>query len=148
MRTLSKSGLAGLRLGYLLGPAAWLQELEKIRLPYNINALTQKTAGFILSHYQVLADQAQDICMNRQQLFQQLARIDGIKTWPSAANFILFRLLDQEANQVFAGLRQRGVLIKNLHGQHALLHNCLRVTVGTPEENAVFINTLQQVLGN
>lgn len=148
MRTLSKSGLAGLRLGYLLGRSEWLNELEKIRLPYNINSLTQKTAGFILSHYQVLVDQARQICVNREELFRELNRIKGIEAWPSAANFILFRVRDTDAQRVYTDLKARGVLIKLLHGQHALLHNCLRVTVGTPEENSVFIETLQQVLNS
>ncbi len=146
MRTLSKSGLAGLRLGYLLGKSAWLDELEKIRLPYNINSLSQKTAEFILSHHEILAEQAAEICRNREVLFRQLADIDGIKVWPSAANFILFRTSGLDANRIFTGLKTRGVLIKNLHGSHLLLQNCLRVTVGTEKENAVFIDTLRQVI--
>jgi histidinol-phosphate aminotransferase len=146
MRTLSKSGLAGLRLGYLLGKGVWLDELEKIRLPYNINSLSQKTAEFILSHHEVLAEQAASICRNREILFRQLSEIDGIKVWPSAANFILFRMLEMNANRIFKGLKTRRVLIKNLHGSHALLQNCLRVTVGTEKENTVFIDTLRQVI--
>jgi histidinol-phosphate aminotransferase len=146
MRTLSKSGLAGLRLGYLLGKSAWLNELEKIRLPYNINSLSQKSAEFILSHFEVLGGQATDICRNRKVLFRQLAEIDGIKVWPSAANFILFRTLELDANRIFTELKTRGVLIKNLYGSHALLQNCLRVTVGTEKENTVFIDTLRQVM--
>ncbi len=146
MRTLSKSGLAGLRLGYLLGKSAWLDELEKIRLPYNINSLSQKSAEFILSHYEVLADQAASICRNRKELYRQLSETDGIKAWPSAANFILFRTLGLDANRIFTGLKARGVLIKNLHGSHSLLQNCLRVTVSTEKENTVFIDILRQII--
>lgn len=146
MRTLSKSGLAGLRLGYLLGQQIWLDELEKIRLPYNINSLSQKTAEFILTHNKVLTDQAADICRNREELFRQLMEIKEIKVWPSAANFILFRSLELDAPRVFTGLKDQGVLIKNLHGSHPLLQNCLRVTVGTETENTVFIDKLRQVL--
>ena len=146
MRTLSKSGLAGLRLGYLLGQRSWLDELDKIRLPYNINSLSQKTAEFILTHNEVLSDQAAQICRNREELLQQLMKIDGIKAWPSAANFILFRTLELDATRVFTGLMHRGVLIKHLHGSHPILQNCLRVTVGTEKDNAVFIDTLKQVI--
>jgi histidinol-phosphate aminotransferase len=148
MRTLSKSGLAGLRLGYLLGRQDIMDELEKIRLPYNINALTQKTTEFILAHHEILVEQAASICRHREALYRQLCGLDGIRAWPSAANFILFCTGDRDANQVFEGLKKRGVLIKNLHGNHPLLHNCLRVTAGTEEENAVFIETLQQVMYN
>jgi len=148
MRTLSKSGLAGLRLGYLLGNSAWIDELDKIRLPYNINCLSQKTAEFILSHYEILTEQVKNICRDREVLYQQLSSIEGIKVWPSSANFILFRMVGRDANRIFTGLRDRGVLIKNLHGGHPLLQNCLRVTAGTGKENTVFIDTLLQVIKN
>jgi len=144
MRTLSKSGLAGIRLGYLLGPVAILEELEKVRLPYNINSLTQATAAFILSYYGILEEQFRRICADRANLFAQMDRLHGIKTWPSDANFILFRTLNRTAAEVFAGLRRQGILIKNLHGAHPLLENCLRVTVGTEEENRSFLEGLKQ----
>lgn len=145
MRTLSKSGLAGLRLGYLIGPEAWLQELEKIRLPYNINSLTQKSAAFILDHYNVLEQQAKQICISREKLFSLLEGM-GIKVWPSKANFLLFRTTGVNADDLYSGLKQNGILIKNLHGSHPLLDNCLRVTVGTEEENAIFIKTLTMLV--
>lgn len=143
MRTFSKSGLAGIRLGYLLGQASVLAELEKVRLPYNINALTQATAGFILEHAQVLEEQYRRILTGREYLLAGLNRIQGIQVWPSAANFILFRTLNRAADEVFAGLGQRGILIKNLHGSHPLLENCLRVTVGTEKENQSFLEAMQ-----
>ncbi len=146
MRTFSKSGLAGLRLGYLLGHQSWLQEFEKIRLPYNINTLTQKSVEFILRHDTVLSDQAQQICTDRAELLRQLSGIKDIKTWPSAANFILFRVPEGGADRVHAGLKEQGVLIKNLHGQHPLLMDCLRVTVGKSEENTTFIAALKKVI--
>src|SRR5690606_27055464 len=148
MRTLSKSGLAGIRLGYLLGRQDIISELEKIRLPYNINVLTQKTAEFILSHNEILAEQAGEIRRQREQLYQQLCRIDGIRAWPSAANFILFRTQDMDANCVFTSLKEQGVLITNLHGSHPLLQKCLRVTAGTAEENTISMEILLQVIKN
>ncbi len=75
MRTLSKSGLAGLRLGILVGPALWLNQLDKIRLPYNINTISQKLAELILSHYEILQSQAEIICANRSTLFKKLQGI-------------------------------------------------------------------------
>lgn len=148
MRTLSKSGLAGLRLGYLLGKSNWIDELEKIRLPYNINCLSQKTAVFILSHDEILTGQAENICRDREVLFQHLSKTENIKVWPSAANFILFRMVGLDANRVFDGLKEHGILIKNLNGSHPLLQNCLRVTVGTTQEITAFIEALRQVIKN
>ncbi|MBM2829926.1 MAG: histidinol-phosphate aminotransferase [Gammaproteobacteria bacterium] len=146
LRTLSKSGLAGLRLGFLAGSPEWLNEFEKIRLPYNINVLSQMTAEFILSHHEVLDAQTQQVCRSRETLFSNLIQIDGIQVWPSSANFILFRPRAQKANDIFAGLRQQGILIKNLHGSHPALSQCLRVTVGTESENTAFITALKQLL--
>jgi len=148
MRTLSKSGLAGLRLGYMLGKSNWIDELEKIRLPYNINCLSQKTAVFILSHDEILTGQAENICRDREVLFQHLSKTENIKVWPSAANFILFRMVGLDANRVFDGLKEHGILIKNLNGSHPLLQNCLRVTVGTTQEITAFIEALRQVIKN
>lgn len=145
MRTLSKSGLAGIRLGYVLGHAAILEQLEKIRLPYNINTLTQVTAEFMLNHATILEEQARRICTDRESLYAQLCAMPGVRAWPSAANFILFRTTRGTAAAIHAGLRQQGILIKNLHGSHPLLDNCLRVTVGTAEENRKFLEALAQL---
>ena len=139
MRTVSKMGLAGLRLGLLAGPAPWLDEIEKTRLPYNINVLTQISAAFALRHQQVFDRQTREIRVEREALLAQLMRLDGVEALPSQANFILLRLTAGGATTVFERLRERGVLVKNLHGAHPLLAECLRVTVGTPEENAAFL---------
>jgi len=141
MRTLSKQGLAGLRLGILAGDPAWLAEFDKLRLPYNINSLTQASAGFALKHKDVLDEQATRLRAERARLLQDLAALSGVQVWPSAANFILFRTA-KPADAVFTALRQQGVLIKNLSGAGGVLANCLRVTVGTPEENAAFLAAL------
>lgn len=142
MRTFSKLGMAGLRLGFLAGPAAWLDELEKVRLPYNVGVLPQSAGSLLLRHHDVLQRQAQDIRREREHLFEALNGIAGVQAYPSQANFILLRV--PQAAQVFERLKQRGVLVKNLHGSHSALTECLRVTVGTPQENQMFLTALQQ----
>ncbi|HYN76886.1 MAG TPA: histidinol-phosphate transaminase [Lamprocystis sp. (in: g-proteobacteria)] len=142
LRTVSKMGLAGLRLGYLVGPVAWLHEIDKTRLPYNINVLTQASAAFALRHRAVLDAQTQLIRAERGRLLNGLLAIPAVHPYPSDANFILVRLAAGRADAVFAGLKQRGVLVKNLNAAHPLLHDCLRVTVGLPQENDIFLAAL------
>ncbi|HSD60117.1 MAG TPA: aminotransferase class I/II-fold pyridoxal phosphate-dependent enzyme, partial [Burkholderiales bacterium] len=145
MRTLSKLGLAGLRIGFLVGRPEWLAELDKLRLPYNVNVLSQRVAERLLANAQVLLEQAATIRMARAVLLDALAALPGVDALPSSANFILFQVADADA--VFAGLKARGVLVKNLNGSHPRLAGCLRVTVGTPEENQVFLRALRDTLG-
>ena len=144
MRTVSKLGLAGIRLGALIGPAAWLGELDKVRLPYNVNTLTQLVACEVLQQGEVLTEQVSAIKLERARLERDLARLPGVTAYPSDANFVLFRI--SNAERVFDGLKRRGVLIKSLHGSHRLLENCLRVTVGTPDENTAFLTALAETL--
>ena len=144
MRTLSKLGLAGLRLGVLAGAREWLAEFDKVRLPYNINVLTQHVAECVLTRPEALLDQARAILDQRAALNARLATLPGVTVFPSDANFILFRVPDAPA--AFQGLKTRGVLIKNLHGAHPLLDHCLRVTVGTPAENRTFLDALTMIL--
>lgn len=144
MRTLSKLGLAGIRLGALIGPGRWIGQLDKVRLPYNVNTLTQIVASEVLQHEAVLTDQAAAIKLERSRLLRELQRAPGVTAYPSDANFILFRV--SHAERVFDGLKRRGVLIKSLHGSHRLLAECLRVTVGTPDENTAFLTALTQTL--
>jgi histidinol-phosphate aminotransferase len=146
LRTVSKMGLAGLRLGYLAGPEGWLTEIDKTRLPYNINCLTQASTVFALRHKAVLDEQAEAIRAERARLFDALAAIPGVRPYPSEANFILIRLPAASADACFAGIKARGVLVKNLNGAHPLLADCLRVTVGTPEENRSFLSALASAL--
>ena len=146
LRTLSKMGLAGLRLGYLAGREEWLAEIDKTRLPYNVNCLTQASAAFALRHKAVLDAQTRLIRAERERLFDALARIPGLHPYPSEANFILLRLPAGRADACFTGLKAHGVLVKNLHGAHPLLADCLRVTVGTPQENSLFLAALAAVL--
>jgi histidinol-phosphate aminotransferase len=144
MRTVSKLGLAGLRLGLLIGRREWIAEFEKVRLPYNLNVLTQTAATFALGHYDVLLGQAAQIVKDRAALASSLAKLPGVAVYPSEANFILFRV--PEGAATFEALRARGILIKNVGGAHPLLKNCLRVTVGTPEENTAFLAALTAAL--
>jgi histidinol-phosphate aminotransferase len=142
MRTFSKLGMAGLRLGFLAGSKSWLEQLEKLRLPYNVGVLTQLVAEILLKHHEVLLQQAHQIKLDRAWLFERLVGTVDVRAYPSEANFILFRL--PHAAKVFEGLKQRGVLIKKLDGGHPALLDCLRVTVGTAEENELFIKALQE----
>jgi histidinol-phosphate aminotransferase len=144
MRTFSKLGMAGLRLGFLAGSSAWLSQLEKLRLPYNVGVLPQLVAAKLLEHHDVLLAQAEHIKQERAKLLASLNAIVGVKTYSSEANFILFRVA--RATQIFEGLKQRGVLIKNLNGGHPALADCLRVTVGTAEENKKFVAALQDTI--
>lgn len=144
MRTLSKSGLAGLRLGLLIGRREWLEQVDKVRLPYNVGVLTQLVAEQALQHHLMLDEQAAAIKTERTRLYDELARTPGATPFPSDANFILFKT--KAAERVFTGLKQRGILVKNLHGAHPALEQCLRVTVGTPEENDRFMHALRAAL--
>lgn len=144
MRTLSKLGLAGLRLGLLVGRPEWLAQLEKLRLPYNVGIMTQLIAERVLQHYDILLEQAASIKAERTILRARLATMEGIEVFPSDANFVLFRI--NEASRIFWELQQYGILIKNLDGAHPLLRNCLRVTVGTSDENTQFCKTLRRIL--
>jgi histidinol-phosphate aminotransferase len=146
MRTLSKLGMAGLRLGYLVGSHAWINELDKIRLPYNINTLTQASVSFALKHHKVFKEQAEKIKTDRQKLSKSLSEIPSIKVFSSDANFILFRTETNKATEIHQKLKAAGILIKKLDGSHPLLKDCLRVTVGTAEENQQFLVTTQRVV--
>ncbi len=145
MRTVSKMGLAGLRLGYMAGPRDWIDEIDKTRLPYNINVLTQASAAFALRHKPVFDAQTRAIREQRAVLAQALGELDGIAPYPSEANFILARTAKGRAGPVFDGLKQRGVLIKRLDGSHPMLRDCLRLTVGTPDENRAMVAALAAV---
>ena len=141
MRTLSKFGLAGVRLGYMIGPKALIAEIDKVRPPYNISVLNCECALFALEHREVFEAQAQDLIAQRALLFAALCALPGVKAWPSDANMILIRVPD--AARTFEGLRTRKVLVKNISKMHPLLANCLRLTVGTLDENAQLLAALE-----
>lgn len=144
LRTLSKLGLAGLRLGYLSGPRAWLHEIDKLRPPYNINALTQCAAEIVLTHPQALDDQAAQLCIERERMIAALSMLDGVQVYPSDANFVLFRVGDPAA--CYRGLCERNILIRDVSRSDPLLAGCLRVSVGTPDDNQQFLTSLRTVL--
>lgn len=137
MRTVSKLGLAGIRLGYMSGSAVLMQEFEKVRPPYNINVLTQAAAEFVLEHVDILDSQAAELRSQRSELSAVLTSLPGVQVFPSAANFVLIRVA--KAEQVFAKLLEQKILVKNVGKMHTLLENCLRITVSTPQENALFL---------
>jgi len=144
LKTLSKVGLAAMRTGFLIGAPHLINELDKIRLPYNINSLSQVAAGFYLDHMDLFSEQTQELIKSREELFNALQKIEGIKPSPSKANFIFFSC-DFDTDSVYRGLIQEGVLIKNLNSP-GVLRNCMRVTVGTREENEEFLKALKKVL--
>lgn len=146
LRTFSKVGLAGLRLGFLIGRSCWLKQIDKVRLPYNINALTQAGAVFALEHFEEFRAQARRIRGDRAHLMQSLQRIANLEVFPSEANFILARTLSDSARRVNAELEKRGILVKCLDGTHPLLANCLRITVGTPQENERCVAALHEIV--
>jgi len=146
MRTLSKVGLAGLRLGMLIGHPEWLREIDKVRLPYNINVLTQQAALVALDNYDQFLQQAATLRVQRSELLAALQKMPQLQVWQSEANFITLRTLSLPARDVFADLKAQGVLIKCLDGTHPLLRDCLRVTVSTEQENARFLTALRQAL--
>jgi histidinol-phosphate aminotransferase len=144
LRTLSKFGLAGVRLGYLVGAAALIDEIDKVRPPYNISALNAEATLFALEHAAEFAAQAATLRAERAALLRRLAGLPGVRPFPSEANMILVRVPDSKRS--FEGMRARGVLVKNIAGLHPLLANCLRLTVGTPDENLQMIDALKASL--
>jgi histidinol-phosphate aminotransferase len=144
MRTVSKLGLAGVRLGYAAARPEWIHELDKVRPPYNVSILAQHVAERMLAHIDVLHGQAERIKVERTAMFDWLAGLKGVTAFPSEANFILARVPDADAMD--AALKARKILVRNLHGSHPLLANCLRLTVGTPGENELMLAALAENL--
>jgi histidinol-phosphate aminotransferase len=143
MRTLSKFGLAGVRIGYMMGPAALVAQIDKVRPPYNVSVLNSEAALFALEHEDVFAAQAEDVKRERARIQAALNEM-GLKAWPSDANMILVRVPDPAAS--FEGMKARKVLVKNVSRMHPLLQGCLRLTVGTGEENTQMLAALQSTL--
>jgi len=145
LRTLSKQGLAGMRFGWLAADAVWTNELEKVRLPYNVSSVTAATIEFALDYADVFEEQAKRIREDRVRLYDALKNI--VTVWPSETNFLLFRPpVARAAGRIHGELKARGILIKNLSDHPGALAGCLRVTVGTPDENRAFLAALSQAL--
>jgi len=143
LRTLSKVGMAGIRLGYAVAAPAWIAELNKLRQPYNVNALTQAAVVALLADTTWIAEQAAAIRAARARLEAELGKLPGTTVFPTRTNFVVIRVAD--ANGMFEGLRTRRILVKNLHGWHPLLANCLRITVGTPMENEMLLSACAEL---
>ncbi len=141
MRTLSKIGLAGLRVGFLIANEKIINEVNKVRLPFNINSLSQTVAIEVLKDRKILKSYIKSIISERNRLFNELAKIKGVSPYPSEANFILFRV--KEPDRIYERLLKKGVLVRNIKG---VVDGCLRVTVGTPEENRIFVKVLKEVI--
>jgi histidinol-phosphate aminotransferase len=146
MRTVSKMGLAGLRLGLLAGPSNWLNEFEKLRLPYNINTLTQISAELAFNNLSVFTGQTGLIRQQRSLVETALKEMSGLQVYPSEANFLLVRTPQGQAKRIHAELRDNGVLIKLLDGSVPVLKDCLRITIGTEEENQRLLSLLGALL--
>ena len=144
LRTLSKFGLAGVRLGYLMGHTALIAEIDKVRPPYNVSVLNCECALFALEKHEVFAAQALDLCGQRAMLLEVLSGLPGVIAYKSEANMILLRVPD--AQKTFEGMKSSKVLVKNVSKMHPLLHDCLRLTVGTADENAQMLSALKEAL--
>ena len=145
VRTVSKLGLAGLRLGVAIAAPGWIHELDKLRMPYNVNVLTAAAAEFLLSRHEVFDSQTAAIVAERARIEAALDAMPRATRFASAANFVLVRVPDGPG--AFEALRQRGILVRTFHGSHPLLANCLRLTVGTPDENTRMLDALAAALG-
>ena len=141
VRTVSKLGLAGIRLGYMAGRPEWIREFNKVRQAYNVNVLTQAAALFVLERLEVLEEQAARIRADRATLGEAMAALPGVTVFPSQANFFLVRLSDAE--RTYQSLKRQGVLVRNLH---PALENCLRINVGTADENRILLTALREAL--
>jgi len=132
-------------LGLIIGRNEWLAELDKIRLPYNINMLTQASALFALENFDMLVMQTEQLRVDRLLLMKDLAAINGVTVFPSEANFVLIRTPNGLARTWFEALKEKGILIKCLDGGHPLLNHCLRITVGTTEQNERLVAALNEI---
>ncbi len=141
MRTLSKIGLAALRFGFLIADGRIIEEVNKVRLPFNVNSFSQAIAVAALKEKRNLNFFLRTIVSQRERLLAEMGKMNGIKPFPSEANFILFRARD--ADKVYRGLLKQGILVKNIHD---IIKGCLRVTVGTPDENTAFLKELGKIV--
>jgi histidinol-phosphate aminotransferase len=147
VRTVSKLGMAGLRLGCAFGKADWIRPLEGLRLPYNINCFTQAAFDTLVGHQTLFKHQTELIREERTRLYQALQKRPYIESvWPSECNFLLIKVTD--APFVHAALKSKNILIKQLHGAHPLLEHVLRVSIGSPAENNLFLDALDSILSS
>jgi histidinol-phosphate aminotransferase len=141
LKTLSKIGLAGLRIGFMIARPDIIKEVNKVRLPFNLNSLSQGIAAAVLKDKKTTQTKIKSIISERDRLLNEMEKIKGITPYPSDANFILFRL--KNPDRIYNGLLKKGVLVRNMKG---IINGCLRVTVGTPKENTLFLKTLKHLV--
>ena len=141
LKTLSKIGMAGLRVGFLIADKDVIKEVNKVRLPFNVNSLSQAVAVEALQNKKTVRRHIDVIISERKKLFLEMEKIRGIKPYPSDANFILFKT--KNPDKIYKRLLKRGILIRNMKG---IIDGCLRVTIGTPKENTVFLRNLKQLI--
>lgn len=146
LRTLSKIGMAGLRMGALIGARDWIEQIDKVRLPYNVSILNQHAVAFLIERREFIERQLESIRASRDDLYRKMQRLTGIRVWPSETNFLLFRTRRVPANRMYKALLHHTVLVRQLDGSHPSLAGCLRVSVGTPEENRFFLQALEETL--
>ena len=145
MRTLSKMGLAALRLGYILADRAVIENVNKTRLPYNVNAMTQAAAGEAVRHWDEFVPLFRGVMEEREKMQSALAAVQGIEFWPSDANFIFMRIKNGAAEKVFKSILADGVRVRWFKG-HPVAGDCFRVTIGAPAENATFLAAIKKAL--
>ena len=143
LRTFSKIGLAGLRVGILLANPELIVQINKVRAPYNLNVYSQVAAEVVLAHWPLIAPQIQEILHERQRLCERLASFPGVTVYPSDANFLLVHFAMGGA-KVWEALGAQGILVRR-YGDASGLQDCLRITVGTPAENAILHTALQDI---
>ncbi len=148
MRTVSKIGMAGLRLGYVCGRPEWIESFNKARSPFNINVVTEAVAIKLLQNKKVLDAQAAKVLAERERVWPELQRLAGLRVFPSAANFFLARVAGAKGagTRAYESLKAQGVLVKDFSGGHPLMENCLRLTIGAPEENRILVAALREAL--
>ncbi|AGF48054.1 histidinol-phosphate aminotransferase [Candidatus Kinetoplastibacterium oncopeltii TCC290E] len=147
LRTVSKIGLAGIRFGYLAGHPKWINQINKIRPPYNINVLTESVILSILDNKHILDEHSNQILLNRIKLSESLKKLNNVKVYDSYGNFVLVKFDKSiSATNVFNELKLSNILVKDLSDSHALLSNCLRLSIGTNSENDLLIKTISKII--
>ena len=148
MRTVSKISMAGVRMGYVAGSSEWIAEFDKTRAPFNISVLSEAVTIKVLEHKQVIDEQAACVLAERPVVQAALADIAGLTQYPTAANFVCVRIAGGAGagTVIFEKMKQQKVLVKNFSGSHPILENCLRLTIGTPQENSAMIAALKAAL--
>ncbi len=145
LRSLSKIGLAALRIGFGVADPRIIEQINKVRLPYNANTISQAFAAQVLNDFTPVQKQIDTILKERNRLMDALSKIEALTVFPSHSNFILFRV-DKPGCNVFRKLVENGILIRDL-GAHPRLNHCFRVTLGTQEENDRFLRQLKNAAG-